>query len=544
MAQSPGYGMLDGSPYDPAADPNPDMFISDWRESMPRSEFGTLVVRDIMTPCEGDPLKPHARGAVLTVIKSLSHASLEPAVSTVPATLTGEQKIVYIDSGAGTMSAGGQTAELFTGVLVLVPEGLEFTIANTGDNPLTMYIITEPAPDGFKPRKDLLVKDCNRTPYNGTTGHWTHMSKQGIRGGEGLATLTGLCPVWFDPMTMGQPHSHGVGVEEVWFALEGDITLLLGKHLRKLRAGDAYKIPPDGKTWHSNINVSEKPVKMFWFMRNVPTEEIPLSRLDPKPFDPATEPNIDLFIRSWKESLPRHTHGSLIERDILLQGNGDTINPPSRGAVLKYANRFVRATIMPYNSTVPVTLHGEQEIFYVLSGTGSAAAGTDTCDLYPGMAVLMPENLEFTLSNTGDETLEMYLISEPVPEGFRPNDRMLAVDVNARPYYTSDTHWVGIAKHVFQTGDGLGTLESVQIVSFSPMTFFHPHSHEEGTEEVWTGMYEGSYFLMGKQIRYQPPGTAYMIPTNSTTPHANFNVSNDPVRLFYFARYRDHEVRK
>lgn len=43
--------------------------------------------------------------------------------------------------------------------------------------------------------------------------------------------------------------------------------------------------------------------------------------LDGKPYDPAVEPDIDMYMGNWKESLPRHTHGSLIERDILTWGD-------------------------------------------------------------------------------------------------------------------------------------------------------------------------------------------------------------------------------
>jgi len=40
-----------------------DMFMSDWRESMPRVEHGSLVLRDILT--KGDNFSPPERGAVL-----------------------------------------------------------------------------------------------------------------------------------------------------------------------------------------------------------------------------------------------------------------------------------------------------------------------------------------------------------------------------------------------------------------------------------------------------------------------------------------------
>ncbi len=48
-------------------------------------------------------------------------------------------------------------------------------------------------------------------------------------------------------------------------------------------------------------------------------ERGPDDELDPKPYDPETEVNMDMFISSWKESMPRHVHGSIIIRDIFTQ---------------------------------------------------------------------------------------------------------------------------------------------------------------------------------------------------------------------------------
>ncbi len=264
--------------------------------------------------------------------------------------------------------------------------------------------------------------------------------------------------------------------------------------------------------------------------------------LDGSPYTPGVDANIDMFFGNWKESMPKHTHGSLVERDILTKG--DSLNPPVKGAVLEYVNRFTHATLEARASTTPTTLKGEQEIFYIISGKGTITAGDKTSDIYSGIAVLMPANLEFTMKNTGDESLTMYLISEPYPDGFRLNKDMLVVDENTTPIGSSTAHWVGIVKQLFTTEDGLGTMESILTCSFSPMTFFHPHSHVEGTEEVWTTINDELYVFFGKQIRLQPPGTAYLIPTDGKTPHANFNVSDKMVKMFYFARYGDHEVRK
>jgi mannose-6-phosphate isomerase-like protein (cupin superfamily) len=264
--------------------------------------------------------------------------------------------------------------------------------------------------------------------------------------------------------------------------------------------------------------------------------------LDGSPYTPGKDPDIDLYIGNWTESMPRHTHGSLIERDILTKG--DPMKPPAKGAVLEYVNRFVHATLEPNNSTTPTTLQGEQEIFYILSGKGMVKAGKKPADLYEGICVLMPAGLPFTITNTGSEPLTMYLVNEPVPKGFRPNKDMLVKDENTMPIASTNGHWCHIVKNFFETPDGLGTLERVLTVSLDPMTIGHPHSHVKGCEEVWTAVTGESIAFIGKQIRMQPPGTGYLIPPDGNTPHSNINTSDKPVKLFYFARYQDHEVRK
>ncbi|MDA0335303.1 MAG: hypothetical protein O2782_09080, partial [bacterium] len=57
--------------------------------------------------------------------------------------------------------------------------------------------------------------------------------------------------------------------------------------------------------------------------------------------------------------------------------------------------------------------------------------------LYCGIAMLIPANLEFVMANTGDTDLTMYLVNEPIPEGFRPNEEILVVDENTTPITSS-----------------------------------------------------------------------------------------------------------
>jgi len=262
----------------------------------------------------------------------------------------------------------------------------------------------------------------------------------------------------------------------------------------------------------------------------------------PRTRTPYEQRRIDMYFGNWRESMPGLIHGGIVTRSILTKG--DPLNPPYKGAVLKYVNAFVHGTLDAGASTTPSTLKGEQEIYFFLGGQGTLTAGKDTAKIYPGIAVLMPANLEFTLKCTGSENLTMFIVTEPIPEGFRPNAAMLVRDENTMAIDSTTGHWVHIVKYLFETEDGLGTLERILTVALDPMTIADQHPHGEGTEEVWTEYIGTSLAFIGRQIRKQPPGTAFMIPPDGVTTHSNINDTDEQAKFFYFARYGDHEVRK
>jgi len=63
--------------------------------------------------------------------------------------LDGEQIVYYIVGGSGEITAGSKTAALHKDVAVFVPANLEFVMKNTGNEDLTMYVVSEPTPHGF-----------------------------------------------------------------------------------------------------------------------------------------------------------------------------------------------------------------------------------------------------------------------------------------------------------------------------------------------------------------------------------------------------------
>ncbi len=207
-----------------------------------------------------------------------AYGRLAPGAWTTPSKLDGQQEVYYILGGQGEITAGGDTAKLQKNVAVFMPAGLEFVMQSTGDEPLTLYVINEPLPYEFHPKTKMVVKDeamaRQRTPaaadpyiVGGASGHWAHIVKELFSPGDGLATEQSVITVAINPLTMGEPHPHRPGQEEVWAAIDGTSLMFLGTELRIQRPGMAYMLPPDSTTIHSNINASDQPVKFLYFAR-------------------------------------------------------------------------------------------------------------------------------------------------------------------------------------------------------------------------------------------------------------------------------------
>ncbi|WP_213804713.1 cupin domain-containing protein [Granulicella sp. dw_53] len=253
-----------------------DMFLSDWQGSMPRSEHGSLVLRDILT--KGDNFAPPQKGAVLNYANSLSLGRLAAGASTTPSPLAKQQEIFYILSGEGEIASAGETTKLHPNIAVFVPAGVEFVMKSGADHPLTLYVINEPIADGFHPSSKMIIRDQStarqRTPaggdpyiVGGASGHWAHVVKELFSPADGLAAIQSVITVTINPGTLGEPHPHKPAQEEVWAAIEGDSLIMLGTQLRVQHPGMAYMPRPDGTMVHSNINPGDKPVTFLYFAR-------------------------------------------------------------------------------------------------------------------------------------------------------------------------------------------------------------------------------------------------------------------------------------
>jgi mannose-6-phosphate isomerase-like protein (cupin superfamily) len=264
-------------PHRDSQDRRVDMFFGDWHESMPRSAFGSLVLRDILT--RGDNLAPPEKGAVLQCANFLAYGRLPAWASTVPSTLVSDQEVFYIVGGEGEITSGQKKIALHKDIAILMPQGAQFVMKNTGEEDLTMYVIDEPVPAGFHPIPHMLMTDERKVPERkpmvaspytnpGAGGHWAHIVRDLFNTSDGLATVGDVITVEINPLTLGEPHPHLPGKEEVWLAIDGTSLAFYGPQLRVQHPGTAYMLRPDGMTQHSNINNGDKPVKFLWFNTN------------------------------------------------------------------------------------------------------------------------------------------------------------------------------------------------------------------------------------------------------------------------------------
>jgi mannose-6-phosphate isomerase-like protein (cupin superfamily) len=260
-----------------AVDSRVDMFFGDWRDSLPRAAYGSLILRDILT--RGDNLAPPAKGAVLQCANFLAFGRLPAHASTIPSTLLHNQQVFYIVGGAGQITAGAKSVPLHQNIAIFMPKGIEFTMTNTGPDDLTMYVIDEPVPDTFHPIQQMLMTDERKVPVRkpllespytnpGASGHWAHIVRDLFNKTDGLATVGDIITVELDPMSLGEPHPHLPGKEEVWLAIDGTSLAFYGPQLRVQPPGVAYMLRPDGMVDHANINDGDRKVKFLWFNTN------------------------------------------------------------------------------------------------------------------------------------------------------------------------------------------------------------------------------------------------------------------------------------
>jgi mannose-6-phosphate isomerase-like protein (cupin superfamily) len=239
---------------------------------------------------------------------------------------------------------------------------------------------------------------------------------------------------------------------------------------------------------------------------------------------------VDMYFSDWHASKGQST-GPVTEYTVFTKG--EPMKPAVKGAILRYVDSYVYATLAPNTSSPKLSLSGKQRIYYFTSGTGEISAGGESVPVSSNIAVLVPANLSFMMKNTGKEPLAAYVITEPTPSGFQPGTKLIVKEEPSTPISTTTQEWSRIVRPLFSSSDGLATISRVETVSLDPVTITRPFIGTlQDTEQLWMQLTGSSITFIGPYLRRQTPGMAYEHPPDNLAPTANVNYSeNTQVKL-------------
>jgi mannose-6-phosphate isomerase-like protein (cupin superfamily) len=241
-----------------------DRYVGHPLKSVPGRTHETIIKRPILT--HGSPSANGSNRAVLEYRKELFLGTLGPKDVTPPVALD-TQLFFFVASGEGRIDDGSGYWDLQSGFGVLVPPRLRHRITNVSDKPFELLMLTwEPSPD-VSLAKQILVRDTHQMPLTDCGGeicHWSYLGKNIFNPSHGLHPNESFHVVYVPPMTIGEPHAHVPGWEEVWTKLPPHTTyFMLGSEVREMPPFTAFLSPPNSKTVHSVINLS-KDQTMAW----------------------------------------------------------------------------------------------------------------------------------------------------------------------------------------------------------------------------------------------------------------------------------------
>ncbi|HDY90047.1 MAG TPA: cupin domain-containing protein [bacterium] len=253
---------------------------------------------------------------------------------------------------------------------------------------------------------------------------------------------------------------------------------------------------------------------------------------------PEVDINVSPYLCTWKDSKVEIGHGGFVEQAVFT--SGDPLNPPRKGALLKYIKAYNHGFLYGNEKTNPIRHDKEQVVFYIMNGTGSVEAVGKSAEIKEGTGIFIPAGLEYSFTNTSGVVLEVIIIVEDIPAGFKPRKDMVV-----KSYYDSTPGfccWAYTTYGLFGRNDGLAEPMGIAIVAVENYGMGSPHFHVEGCEEIWLKLKgEENPLLLGKKLLRQNIGDAFLAPPNGLVPHSVINNTEKPMAWLYLGNRHDKE---
>ncbi|MFA6472024.1 MAG: cupin domain-containing protein [Candidatus Latescibacterota bacterium] len=251
---------------------------------------------------------------------------------------------------------------------------------------------------------------------------------------------------------------------------------------------------------------------------------------------PGVDLDVQPYVNTWKDSPLHAGHGGFAEQEIFTPG--DPVNPPRKGAVLKYLKAFNHAFLYGGQKTTLLRNDREQMIFYIMDGSGLVEAGGMAREITEGCGIFIPAGLEYRFINNTGKPLEAIIIVEGIPAGFKPSRSMTVR--NYRDAMPGFCCWAYTTYSLFSKNDGLAEPMGIAVVAVEKYGMGSPHFHVEGCEEIWLKVKgEENPLLLGKKLLRQNIGEAFYPPPNGLIPHAVINPTETPMYWLYIGNRHD-----
>lgn len=253
--------------------------------------------------------------------------------------------------------------------------------------------------------------------------------------------------------------------------------------------------------------------------------------LDPSPINPATDPDLNLFINDWRNAKPRTEAGKLVFHDILTRrGQGDLLKPVSKGAVLSVMTAVSRVFLAPGATAAGAVAPGTRQVFIATEGTGTLVVEGKSHEVKDGSYFTLTNEYPYRLTNTGKTPLAFYARTEPLPAGWKIPGGFAVIN-----RYDNDrvfgAHWSHSCDRGPPSGPMSNAFPPMTFCSMSPYAIPQPHSHPG--EEAWIQVEGETVLSLGKNVVRLKPGQAYRIPPNGLAAHSNINLTDRMTKLIY-----------
>ncbi len=261
-----------------------DRYVGDAARSTPHIWRDVIYTRSILK--EGDPDNPPANGAALYYHKEIAYAEM-PASNATTLAAVPQQVMLYVESGNARLDDGKNFWMLKAHSAVLIPPNQVHRLVTGDGAPLRMIMLTRILEPEVKPRDGILVRDVDALAMTERNVHWSNFAKYVFLGADGLYPTDHMYIVYMAPRTIAGAHAHTPGQEEAWVKVtDGSAVMQLGSEIRPWPINSGFVAPPNGKTVHAAINLSDETQAWFYISRLQPTVA------PPNPNRPAPPPAI------------------------------------------------------------------------------------------------------------------------------------------------------------------------------------------------------------------------------------------------------------